>query len=122
VSAVSAHAGVRRAIVPQQRAIAERGPGVVAEGRDTASVVFPDADHKFFLTASAAERARRRAVQRGHMEELAAIRADIERRDRLDSERGESPLRLAPGAEEFDTDGLAAPDVVRALLERIRRP
>jgi cytidylate kinase len=120
VSAVSAHPGVRRAIVPLQRAVAERGPGVVAEGRDTATVVFPGADHKFYLTASAAERARRRAAQTGRADERAEIQADIERRDALDSSRGDSPLRRAPGAEEVDTDGLSIGEVVRALLERVR--
>ncbi|MED6334149.1 MAG: (d)CMP kinase, partial [Planctomycetota bacterium] len=65
VSLVSAHPQVRREIVPVQRAVAARGSGVVAEGRDTTTTVFPHADHQFYLAASASERARRRAAQLG---------------------------------------------------------
>ena len=118
VSAVSAHPGVRAAIVPIQRRLARAG--AVAEGRDTGSVVFPAADHKFFLRASAAERARRRALQQGRPELEGEIRVGLERRDHLDSTRADSPLALAPGAEVIDTDGLDAEQVVALLLERVR--
>lgn len=120
VSAVSAHPGVRRTIVPLQHEIARRARGVVAEGRDTTTVVFPHAEHKFFLVASAAERARRRALQEGHPERIEGIRAAIEQRDRLDAERDDSPLVRARDVEEVDTEGQSAEEVVQALLLRVR--
>lgn len=111
VSEVSAHAGVREAIVGQQRAIAARHGGAVAEGRDTTTVVFPATPHKFFLSASPAERARRRARQQGEPERVEAILADIERRDRLDSTREIAPLRRAEDAREIVAEGRSAEDV-----------
>jgi cytidylate kinase len=121
VSAVSAHSAVRRAIVPQQRAEAVRRGGIVAEGRDMGSVVFPEADFKFFLTASASERARRRARELHQQERLAEIQADIELRDHLDSSRKDSPLVCAKDAVRVDTDELDAAGVVRALLAQVRK-
>lgn len=121
VSAVSAHSAVRRAIVPQQRAEAQRRGGLVAEGRDMGSVVFPEADFKFFLTASAAQRAQRRARELGQIERLAEILADIQLRDHLDSSRKDSPLVCASDALKVDTDKLDAAGVVAALLARVRR-
>lgn len=122
VSAVSAHTAVRAAIVPLQRLEARRGHGVVAEGRDIGTVVFPDADHKFFLTATSRERARRRAAEEGREDEVEAIRAEIDRRDELDTTRADSPLKRAVDALCVDTDGLDAAAVVRALLDAIRAP
>jgi cytidylate kinase len=119
VSFVAAHPGVRRAIVPKQREIAARS-GVVAEGRDTTTVVFPNADHKFFLLASAAERARRRAQEEGHPERAALIEIDIERRDRLDSEREDSPLMQAQDAVVVSTDGITPEEVLAQLLKTVR--
>lgn len=121
VSAVSAHSAVRRAIVPQQRAEALRRGGIVAEGRDMGSVVFPEAEFKFFLTASAGERARRRARELGREARIAEIQADIELRDHLDSSRKDSPLVCAKDAIRVDTDKLDAAGVVRALLAEIRK-
>ncbi len=121
VSAVSAHSAVRAAIVPQQRAEAVRRGGIVAEGRDMGSVVFPEADFKFFLTASAEERARRRAGELGQAERVGEILADIQLRDHLDSSRKDSPLVCASDALKIDTDKLDAAGVVRALLERVRK-
>ena len=121
VSAVSAHSAVRAAIVPQQRAEAQRRGGIVAEGRDMGSVVFPKADFKFFLTASAAVRARRRARELHQEARLAEIQGDIELRDHLDSSRKDSPLVCAADALRVDTDGLDAAGVVRALLAEIRK-
>lgn len=120
VSAVSAHPGVREAVVHRQREIGKRSPGIVAEGRDTTTVVFPEADHKFFLNASADERARRRALQEGTLERLDEVRDDIERRDRLDTTRAHSPLKQAPDAIVVEADGLAVHEVVDSILERIR--
>jgi cytidylate kinase len=119
VSAVSAHPGVRAAIVPQQRAEAERRGGLVAEGRDMGTVVFPDADHKFFLVASAEERARRRARELGDLSRYDELFEDIRRRDRLDSTRADSPLVQAEDAILIDTDGLDADAVVSAVLRRV---
>jgi len=120
VSAVSSHPGVRQAIVAEQRAIAERMGGVVAEGRDTTTVVFPRADFKFFLHASPAERARRRALQEGTPERAREIQADIERRDRLDRTRACSPLVKAPDAIEIDADAMDVEEVVAAVLAHVR--
>lgn len=118
VSRVSAHPGVRRAIVPKQRALAEQR-GAVAEGRDTTTVVFPEADHKFFLTASPRERARRRAAEEDRVHEVEAIQAAIERRDARDRERPDSPLRRSPDALQVDTDDLTPEQVVERLLEHL---
>jgi len=119
VSAVSAHAAVREFVVAQQRRIAESSRGVVAEGRDTTTVVFPRAEHKFFLTASSNERARRRAQEIGKPEAQDEIRVDIERRDRLDSTRSVSPLYKADDALEIDTDGKSVDEVTSEVLARI---
>jgi pantoate ligase/cytidylate kinase len=116
VSQVSAHAAVRELIVAQQQRIATSSRGVVAEGRDTTTVVFPRADHKFFLTASSHERARRRALELGTPQALEQIRADIEERDRKDSTRAISPLVKARDAHEVITDGKSAEDVAQRLL------
>ncbi|MBK7876647.1 MAG: (d)CMP kinase [Planctomycetes bacterium] len=120
VSAVSAHPRVRAAIVPQQRSQAGRGLGIVAEGRDIGTVVFPSADVKFYLTASAEERARRRALERGEPERFHEFLADIQRRDHHDSTRHDSPLKQADDAILVDTDGTDADGVVAKLLEVVR--
>lgn len=119
VSQVSAHPEVRRAIVPKQREVADRR-GVVAEGRDIGTVVFPQAEHKFFLVASAEERARRRSAQIGRPQDQAAIEAAIRRRDELDSTREDSPLVRAEDAELIETDGLGIAEVVERILSRVR--
>jgi cytidylate kinase len=120
VSIVSAHPGVRAAVVPLQRLEARRRGGVVAEGRDMASVVFPDADFKFYLDATAEERARRRALELGDPRRYEQILEDIRRRDHIDSTRKDSPLVKVPGAIVIQTDGLEAVDAARLILERIR--
>lgn len=120
VSAVSAHSGVRAAIVPQQREEARRRGGVVAEGRDIGTVVFPAADVKFYVDASPEERARRRALERHEPERQAEFLADIQRRDHHDSARADSPLRRAPDAHLILTDGIGIDEVLRRMLEVIR--
>ena len=120
VSLVAAHAPVREAVVAEQRALAARAGGVVAEGRDTTTAVFPRADHKFYLDASPAERARRRALQEGQPGRQAEIQAELERRDRLDSSRAHSPLLQSDDALLVDTDGLTAAEVVARLLALVR--
>lgn len=123
VSAVSAHPAVRRAVVADQRAVAAACPpdgGLVAEGRDTTTVVFPDATHKFFLIATASERAQRRARELNQMQRVHEIQAEIERRDRLDSTRLDSPLVEAPDAVRIETDGLTAGEVIERILAEVR--
>ena len=122
VSAVSAHGVVRERIVERQRELAASWGGLVAEGRDTTTVVFPKADHKFFLIASAQERARRRALELGRPGDVNAIRAEIEERDAHDTNRAHSPLRCAVDAIVVDTDGLDAPDVAKAILGHVSGP
>ena len=107
VSNVAANAGVRRALVDRQRRWAEEHGGGVVEGRDIASVVFPDADLKVYLTASPEERARRRS------EEGAAA---LTRRDHLDSTRAVSPLEVADGAHVVDSTDRSIDDVVEEVL------
>ncbi len=120
VSRVSAHPRVRRAVVAMQRRLGARSPGLVAEGRDTTTVVFPDADHKFFLIASPRERARRRAAQLGQEDRVDGVLEEIRRRDHLDSTRADSPLQRAEGAVEVDTEGLGEREVVERMLDVIR--
>ena len=119
VSHVSAHASVREAIVRQQRQVAQRPGHLVAEGRDTTTVVFPNADHKFFLNASSSERAARRARQTGATEEVDSIRADLEERDRLDGSRAIAPLVRADDATEIDTGDRTLDEVVGSILDSI---
>ena len=120
VSAVSAHSQVRAAIVPIQRARAKRGRGIVAEGRDIGSVVFPDAEFKFFLTASPEVRAQRRAEELGAPERAAEILEEIRRRDRLDSTREDSPLVQARDAILVDTDDVDAAGAAERILKVVR--
>ena len=119
VSAVAAHPSVRSALVRIQRRIGEQG-GLVAEGRDTTTVVFPDAEHKFFLVASPRVRARRRALELGVPEQQAQLEAAIAERDRLDSGRAVSPLREAQDATRIETDDLSAAEVVECILTYIK--
>ena len=123
VSVVAAHGCVREALTRQQQAMGERG-GLVAEGRDIGTAVFPDAELKVFLTATTAERARRRAVdleQRGFaVPPLAELEAQIAERDHLDSSREVAPLLQAQDAVELITDGMAIEAVIQALVELFR--
>ncbi|MDW8051211.1 MAG: (d)CMP kinase [Armatimonadota bacterium] len=107
-SRISVHSGVRRAIVAQQRAIAQQAHGVVAEGRDTTTVVFPEAVVKIYLDASPEERARRRQEQlrqQGIHEPYEKVLQDIVERDARDTSRADSPLRVAPDAVIIRNDG-----------------
>jgi cytidylate kinase len=121
VSAVSAHASVRTEVVREQQTVAAGRGGLVAEGRDTTTVVFPNARHKFFLIATSTERARRRALELGQPERQAEIQREIEERDRLDTTRAHSPLVQAKDALVIDTDVLTADLVVARILEQVRR-
>jgi cytidylate kinase len=120
VSAVSAVPPVRDRLVALQRALIDGG-GIVVEGRDIGSVVCPSAQAKVYLTASAEIRARRRAGELGGAADVAAVGADIERRDRLDSSRATSPLMRAEDAIEVDTTSLDIDQVVNRLVDIARR-
>jgi cytidylate kinase len=117
---ISAIAGVREALVAQQRRLGQGG--VVMAGRDIGTVVFFDADDKFFLTASLEEKVRRRAAQyerRGEVVDPEAMRREVEARDRVDTERAVAPLRPAPDAIVIDTDHVTVDEVVDAILRHI---
>jgi len=108
VSIVAANAAVRAAMVQRQRAVAAEEPGgLVVEGRDITTVVFPDARVKVFLTASIDERARRRGEEG---------QDSVERRDHADSSRDASPLRQAHDALALDTTGLSVDHVVEEIV------
>jgi cytidylate kinase len=120
-SRVSAHPEVRAALLEVQRAIG-RTARVVAEGRDTGTVVFPDADAKFFLTAPAIVRARRRAAElaaAGRVTDLAEVLRDIETRDARDSTRPVAPLRKAADAIEIDSGALRPGEVVDRMADLV---
>lgn len=120
-SIVSALPGVRRALLDQQRRVAKRG-SVVVEGRDTGTVVFPDADAKFFLTANDAVRAERRQLElreRGVEEPVEKTLASLRERDERDSTRAIAPLKAADDASIVDTTGLSLEEVIEGILGRI---
>jgi cytidylate kinase len=122
-SRLSMLAIVRDKLTPVQRRLASTG-GVVLEGRDTGTVVCPDAEVKFFLDASLEERARRRRAElraRGIELDAEAARREIAARDAQDSSRALAPLRRAPDAIEVDTTGLTVDQVVAALAETVER-
>ncbi len=123
VSVVAAHPCVRQLLTQQQQRLGERG-GLVAEGRDIGTAVFPDAELKVFLTATPEERARRRAKDleaRGHaVTDLAELEAQIVERDRLDSTRAVAPLVQAEDATEVITDGMTIESVIDALEDLFR--
>ncbi|MEA2655152.1 MAG: pantoate ligase / CMP/dCMP kinase [Chloroflexota bacterium] len=120
---VSAIPGVREALVAQQRRLGEGG--VVMAGRDIGTVVFPGADHKFFLTASLGEKVRRRAAQyekRGEPADREGMRHEVEARDRVDTQRAVAPLRPASDAVIIETDNLDVDQVVDLILRQVGRP
>jgi len=119
-SAVSAHGPVREALVAKQREMAREG-GVVLEGRDTGTVVFPDAEVKFFLDAAAAVRARRRYLESSPpgAQPFEEVLRDVLRRDVQDSTREHSPLRVADGAAYIDTTTMTVDEVVGEMLRRL---
>jgi len=122
-SRVAVHGPVRAALLDWQRAAA-RAPGLVADGRDMGTVVFPDAQVKVFLTASPEERALRRHKQlkgKGTDASLADLLKDIQARDERDRNRAVAPLRAAPGALELDTTALSIEEVGDLVLAAVRR-
>lgn len=128
VSAVSAVPVVREWVNTRLRALVREGRDVVVDGRDIGTVVFPDADLKVFLTASAETRAGRRISQRGHVidvDELARETAALAARDAADSERSVAPLRRAEDAVDVDTTRMSFADQVDRIValarSRVRR-
>lgn len=124
VSAVSAHVPVRSAMLEQQRRIGNAGNYVV-EGRDIGTVVFPDAELKIFLTASAHERAIRRLAQNrergvGSLD-FDEVLADIERRDELDSSRDTAPLRAADDAVQLDSTSQTIAQIVDSICDLAKK-
>ncbi len=122
-SRVAVHGPVRDALLTWQRAAA-RPPGLVADGRDMGTVVFPAAAVKVFLTASAQERAQRRYKQlkgKGMDASLTDLLVEIRARDERDSQRAVAPLRAAPGAYELDTTALSIQEVCDLVLDKVRR-
>ena len=121
---ISAIPGVREALVAQQRGLGQNG--VVMAGRDIGTVVFPNADYKFFLTASLDEKVRRRAAQyerRGERVDPGVMRREVEERDRVDTQRAVAPLRPAPDAIVIDTDNLDIDQVVDLIVRHVgQRP
>lgn len=114
VSMVSAHPEVRSILVAKQRQwVADRGGSAVVEGRDIGTVVFPSANVKIFLTADEAERARRRAQERG--EDPAAHLESIRIRDELDGSRRVSPMAVAEDAVVVDTTNMTVGEVVERI-------
>lgn len=119
VSAVSTVPEVRETLVSQQQAMGQAG-GIVMDGRDIGTVVFPHADLKIFMTANADVRAHRRQMElavSGVKEELSVIKSNLKERDRIDSERSESPLRKAEGAVSIDTSELNFNEQVNKIVE-----
>ena len=116
------HPAVRRALVARQRSYGEGG-GVVMEGRDIGTVVFPGADVKIYLDASPEERARRRAADPAHTSSTSAQLSDVAialaERDKSDSTRAVSPLAVAPDAFVIDTTGVPIDQVVEHVLDII---
>jgi CMP/dCMP kinase len=123
VSAISAVPVVREWINSRLRAMVRAGRDVVVDGRDIGTVVFPDAELKIFLTASAEARAGRRISQRGSEVDppgLEAEAAALAARDQADSTRSVAPLKSAPDAVPLDTTTMAFPDQVRFVVELAR--
>ena len=121
VSAVSMIPAVRESMTDKQRRIAE-GHDVLMDGRDIGTTVLPDAQYKFFLTASLKERARRRGLeleQKGQVVDYAQLERDIALRDEKDSKREISPLKMAEDAELIDTSDLSFDEVVDLLYHKI---
>jgi len=118
-SEVAAHPEVRLALVDLQRSF-RHFPGLVADGRDMASVIFPDAILKVFLTATAAARAERRYKQliaKGISAKLEDLLQDLQSRDARDSNRGAAPLVIAEGAKVLETSDLSIDQAVKTVLD-----
>ena len=124
VSPISKISGVREVLVKKQRILAQNNSGIVMEGRDIGSVVFPDADLKIFLTASIEQRTVRRVKEydsKGIKVSIKEIKSNLESRDKIDSSRENSPLIKAPDAFEVDTSKVTIEQQVEIILEKVRQ-
>ena len=124
-SRVAAIPGVRAALLKLQQDFARQKGGAVLDGRDTGTVIAPDADVKLFVTASAEERARRRHIElaaRRQPTEYCEVISDIKKRDERDSERSIAPLKPAPDAVLLDTTQLDIEAAFRAAIEIVEAP
>jgi cytidylate kinase len=119
-SRISTIPQVRRALVALQRRIVE-GKDVVSDGRDTGTVVFPNADLKIYLDASIEERAKRRAVDWAGEVDLEKVKYEVARRDDRDRTRSDSPLRVAEGAIIIDTTTTQPEDVVETTVRAMHK-
>ncbi|MEM1502046.1 (d)CMP kinase [Domibacillus sp. 8LH] len=118
VSAVARHSEVRRDMTRRQQQLAARG-GVVMDGRDIGTSVLPEADVKIFLLAGVDERAKRRHAEnlkKGFSSDLENLKREIAARDKMDTEREESPLKKAEGAIEIDTTHMSIEEVAEAIM------
>ncbi|HEY8219072.1 MAG TPA: (d)CMP kinase [Methylobacter sp.] len=121
-SIVAALPEARRVLLQKQKDF-KRMPGLVADGRDMGTVIFPDAEYKVFLTASAAERAKRRykqLIEKGNDANLARITNEIEERDRRDMERETAPLAMANDALYIDSSDMTLNSVIEEVMNLIR--
>jgi len=124
-SRVAALPGVRAALLKMQQDFARQEKGAVLDGRDTGTVIAPDADVKIFVTASPEERARRRHIELATRQtpvEYCAVISDIKKRDERDSERSIAPLKPAPDAVLLDTTQLDIEAAFRAALSIVEAP
>jgi len=122
-SKISMKPEVRSVLAEKQKDLGQKG-ALIAEGRDMGTVIFPQAEHKFFLDASLEVRAKRRyeeLIQRGQYVSLKEVKQEMEDRDRQDQERALSPLRPAPDAQIIDTSHLSIDDVVQTVRFRIMK-
>ncbi len=123
VSEVSKIAGVREVLVKKQREMASENTGVVMEGRDIGTIVFPDADVKIYLTASIDERSVRRTkefTEQGKKVTVESVKENLLKRDIIDSTRPIAPLSKAEDAIEVDTSNFTIPEQVEIILEHVR--
>jgi cytidylate kinase len=123
-STVAVHPAVRSALVSLQHSF-KKAPGLVADGRDMASVIFPDAKTKVFLTASAKIRAERRYKQlmsKGIPANMADILSDLQQRDERDRARSAAPLLKTEDAVLLETDNISIEEAVQAVIKAYQRP
>lgn len=123
VSYVAMHPGIRKEMVKQQQALANRR-GVVMDGRDIGTHVLPDAEVKIFLIATVEERAKRRYeenIQKGFPSDLKELKKEIEQRDLIDSKREAAPLIKASDAIEIDTTSRSIDEVAQIILKEAER-
>jgi CMP/dCMP kinase len=124
VSFVSTIADVRKALVKKQQELGQQEKGVVVEGRDISTVVFPDADVKIFLTADIDKRAERRLKEfseKGKSVTLEEVKKNLNERDKIDSTRDVSPLRKSKDAFEVDTSSVTIEEQVNIIIDIVKK-